>query len=334
MDAIDEHSRRLVHALVESGHPARYVAGDLSAVRRATTRPAWILLQYMPFSYGRWGVAPGLIRDAIALRRATGATFGVMVHEAWIAMDDFRTRLIGAYQRAQLRSLLLVADVVLVVTESFVETLGGRGVHVPVGSNITPAAISPDAARSALGIHDELVVTLFGTGHPHRALEHCEEALDALAAKRGADAIRVLNLGAGAAPLRVPGEIRIDTPGELPAADVSLRLRASDLLLMTFTDGVSTRRTTLMAGLEHGLPVVGLRGASTDEMLLSRPDALVLTPVGDRHAFTQAVLDITADRARLAAAGRAASELYAHHFDWPVAANRLMTAFAHVDRRS
>lgn len=332
MDAIDEYSRRLVGALVDSGHPVTYVPDGLSAVRRTVARPPWILLQYMPFSYGHWGIAPDLISDAIALKRATGATFAVMIHEAWIPMEDWRTCLIGAYQRLQLRALLLVADAVIVPTESLVGVFDGRPVHIPVASNITPNATTRRAARSELGIGDELVVTMFGTGQPHRALEHAEEALATLVAERGAGNLRVLNLGAGARPLQLPSELRVDTPGALPAADVSLRLRASDLLLMTFTDGVSTRRTTLMAGLAHGLPVVGLRGVSTDGVLLSHPEALVLTPVGDRTAFAHAVLDITSNSERLEAAGRAARALYVNSFDWPVAATRVMMALDRAHR--
>lgn len=103
---------------------------------------------------------------------------------------------------------------------------------------------------------------------------------------------------------------------------------------MTFTDGVSTRRTTLMAGLAHGLPVVGLSGTSTDTVLRRHPEALILTPVGDREAFARAVLAITSNVACLAAAGRAAQELYATEFDWPVIARRLMAVLETARRDS
>jgi glycosyltransferase involved in cell wall biosynthesis len=103
---------------------------------------------------------------------------------------------------------------------------------------------------------------------------------------------------------------------------------------MTFTDGVSTRRTTLMAGLAHALPVVGLRGVSTDGVLLKHPTALALTPVGDRQAFVKAVLDITVDRHRLETGGNAARALYTSHFDWPVAADRLLVALRRAQERS
>jgi glycosyltransferase involved in cell wall biosynthesis len=278
----------------------------------------------MPFSYGRWGFAPGLVRDAIAIKRVTGALLGVMVHEAWVAMVDWRTCLMGTYQRAQLRSLLLLADVLLVSTEYLRGALGSSAVHVPVGSNISPSVVTREHARRELGLRDELVVTLFGTGNPHRMLAHPEAALAALVEERGATNLRVLNLGAGAGPLRVPPGLRVDTPGSLPADELSRCLRASDVLLLSFSDGVSTRRGTLMAGLEHGLPVVSLSGVSTDDVLLKHPEALVLTPVGDHHAFSAAVLDITSDPLRLESTGRAARTLYASEFDWPVIAERLM----------
>ena len=50
-----------------------------------------------------------------------------------------------------------------------------------------------------------------------------------------------------------------------------MHLRASDMLLLPFSDGASTRRTTLMAGLSHALPVVGLQRTETDRVLWSVP---------------------------------------------------------------
>lgn len=190
-DAIDEYSRSLVDALRSIGCPVAYVPDGLGEVAQMERAPAWILLQYMAFSYGRWGFAPGLVRDALVLKR-NGVLVAVMVHEAWVPMTDWRTCTMGAYQRLQLRSLLRLADVVVVSIEAFAVRFGGGAVHLPVGSTISPTDVTRDAARRAVGIRDELVVTLFGTGHPHRALEHAEAALAALVAARGPEGIRVL----------------------------------------------------------------------------------------------------------------------------------------------
>lgn len=305
------------------------MSDGVRASRDTAVDPAWILLQYMPFSYGRWGFAPGLVRDVAALKRASGAPLGVMVHEAWVAMDTWRTGLMGAYQRIQLRSLLLLADVVAVSMESLTRRFGARAVHLPVGSNIAPIAMSREEARRQLQVDDnELVIALFGTSNPHRMLEHAEAALKALVTERGAGNLRVLNLGIGARSLRVPPQLRVHTPGALPTEDVSRCLRASDVLLLSFSDGVSTRRTTLMAGLAHEVPIVAVRGVSTDPILVDHPEAIALTPVGDREAFARTVVDITRDPEWLRNMGSAGRRLYESHFDWPVTAERLVNLFA------
>lgn len=329
VDAIAEHSRRLVAALNDAGSPARYVEDGLAAARRTAGRPPWFLLQYNPFSYGRWGVAPGLIRDAVLLRRQTGAVFAMLVHEPWGDVRDWRSALMSAYQRVQLSPLLLAADVVLATTEGRSRMLLQPARHVPVGSNITPVAATAAAARERGGISSEdLVIALFGTRHPSRALACAEAAISALAARRGADCIRVLNLGRGAPPLATPAGVEVECPGELEPEEVSWRLRASDLLLLPFTDGVSTRRTTLMAGLAHGLPIVGTQGVNTDDLIVRRPDAVALAPGGDVAAFAQTVMDLTADPARLHAMGSTGLRLYRDQFDWPVVARHVLSALA------
>jgi glycosyltransferase involved in cell wall biosynthesis len=103
-------------------------------------------------------------------------------------------------------------------------------------------------------------------------------------------------------------------------------LHASDLLLLPFTDGLSTRRGTLMAGLAHGLPVVGLRGFNTDRVLLQHPNALALTPHGDLNAYAAAVVELARDHVRRLETGIAAADLYQRQFDWPILARSVLAA--------
>ena len=333
VDAIDEYSRRLVEALCNHGVPTRYVAHGLPSAHRRIAHPRWLLLQYNPFSYGRWGIAPGLIREVLAFRRRTGVPIAVSVHEAWVDSSDrgrppWRSSLMGAYQHAQLAVLLRLADVVMAATEGLARKVGHRAIHVPVGSNVSPLPISQSDARLSLGFEDELIVTLFGRGHPSRALEYATAAIELLAQTRGPRALKVLNLGVDAPPARLSPDIGVVSRGHLTADDLSIHLRATDILLLPFTDGLSTRRTTLMAGLAHELPVVGLRGPGTDGVLADSREALTLTPIDDIDAFAYATLRLASDPERLRRAGRAAHELYATQFDWPVTARRVAAAMA------
>lgn len=333
VDAIDEYSRRLVAALCERGVLAQYVGDGLGAARREVAVPSWILLQYNPFAYGRWGFAPSLISQALRFRRETGAPLALCVHEGWVHFRDrgrapWRSAVMGAYQHAQLAALASAADVVIATTEALVHTLRRGAIHVPVGSNVTPVAAGHDAARARIGVHDELVVALFGTGHPSRALEYATAAIRHVADARGPRSLKVLNLGVGAPRLDLAPEIAVVSPGHLEPDELSLHLRASDMLLLPFMDGASTRRTTLMAGLAHGLPVVGLRSAATDRVLAERPDALTLTPIGDVAAYCDATLALAQDADRRDRVGHAARELYLVEFDWPVLARRVAAALA------
>jgi glycosyltransferase involved in cell wall biosynthesis len=331
--AIGEYSRHLAAALRAAGARAEYVDGGLAPLVRGARRPVWILLQYNPFSYGHWGVAPGLVRDAASVRRRWPRTsLVVTVHEPWMPVGDWRTALMGTYQQAQLRLLLRAADAVIVVRETLARQLGRACTHVPVGSNVLPVAVSSAAARARLGVGDRLVVALLGTNHRSRALDHAEAAIAALARQRGTERLRVLNLGRDSPPIAAPPGVDVQRPGNLQAYELSIHLRAADVLLLPFDDGLSTRRSTLMAGLAHGLPVVGLHGDNTDRILVDHPEAMVLTPVGDRAAFARATVDVTHDRGRLCARGDAARRLYEREFDWPVAARRVLAVLRGIRR--
>jgi glycosyltransferase involved in cell wall biosynthesis len=87
-------------------------------------------------------------------------------------------------------------------------------------------------------------------------------------------------------------------------------------VLLPFHDGVSTRRTTLMAALAHARPVLGLLGRNTDALLAGARDALALTPAGDRSAFSRAAIELTCDPRRMRSIGAAGRRLYETHFDW------------------
>jgi glycosyltransferase involved in cell wall biosynthesis len=234
----------------------------------------------------------------------------------------------SAYQRVQLQSLLQVADRIIVTTEAYGRAICRPAIHVPVGSNITPLGLTRERARERLRLGDELVVTLFGTGHPSRALHHVRSAIAMLATQRGSKGLKVFNLGLGSPRLRLSPEIDVLTPGRLEPNDISVRLHASDVLLLPFADGVSSRRTTLMAGLAHGVPVVGLYGRNTDRVFLERTEALRLTPFEDAQVFADVVARLCADQHALRALGEAGRRLYHAEFDWPVAARRVRAALA------
>lgn len=330
IDAIDQYTRHLVAALNARGLDARYVADGLAPALAVPATPPWVLLQYNPFRYGRAGVAPGLLADIHRLRRRFSAPLAVMVHEAWIDMTSPKSTAIGAWQRAQLRLLLRSADAIMASTEPLAAELGCGALHVPVGSNIPPAAVSGTAARAELDLDERLVIALFGRDHPSRALNYAEEAIAAIWRRHDCRPLTVLNIGSDAPPVRVPAGVELRTTGQLEPLAISCHLSASDLALLPFRDGVSTKRSTLMAALAHGVGVLGLRGHNTDPMLAQAQDAITLTDVGDVAAYARAAARLAGDRDRLARLGLSGRTLYESQFDWPVVASRVQVVLERV----
>jgi glycosyltransferase involved in cell wall biosynthesis len=119
--------------------------------------------------------------------------------------------------------------------------------------------------------------------------------------------------------------VRLIEPGRLEASDLARHLAAADLFVAPFVDGVSTRRTTLMAALQHGLPVVGTDGRLTDGVLRSS-HALTLVSVDDRQGLSDAARGLAGDPGRRHALGAAGRELYERAFAWPVIAATIVAA--------
>jgi glycosyltransferase involved in cell wall biosynthesis len=324
VDGIRDYADRLADSLTQAGLE---VAVDHEP---PDARPAdVILLNYNPFSYGRRGFAPGL---AANLRRARrhGSLIGLIVHESYVPPLNWRWALMGAWQRRQLRMVNRCADLIFTPVEPLARELEELGpkrpvVHLPVGSNLPDMRHCRDSERDRLEIdEDALVIAAFGTGHPSRRIEDVAAAANA-AADLGGQVV-VLNLGAGAPPIRGVREwVRLVEPGWLEASDVARHLAAADLFVAPFVDGVSTRRTTLMAALQHGLPVVGTDGRLTDDVL-RRSDALTLVPADDRKRLEDAIRWLAGDADQRLARGAAGRELYERSFDWPVISAAIVAA--------
>jgi glycosyltransferase involved in cell wall biosynthesis len=344
VDAIRDASGQLARALAAEGAvavvcmrpdggrwpewPARRANGSKSAAE------PWdvLLLQYNPFLYGRYGFAPWLVWNLARLRRRRRRPrIALMVHEPYVPMKGWRWTLMGLWQRLQLALLRASSDVVFVSIEVWTDRLDHQPpsrptTHLPVGSNLPDRRCSRGEARRLLGAGDaELVVATLSSGHPSHDLDLVEAALRALA-ERGRECV-FLALGAGARlPLGLPRGVRVERPGELSAEELADRLAAADIFMAPLIDGISTRRTTAMAALQHGLAVVATDGPLTDRVFREFPDAVGLVPVGEPALFAAEVVRLAEQPAIRASLAGAGERLYHLELDWRVSARRLLGA--------
>lgn len=295
-----------------------------------------LIWQYVPHMYGHGGVnryLPRFIRELHQARRPQV----VIAHEIAADYSWHPARFWYAWNhRRQWNQILKFADVIPIGCGRWVEDWSRRRRRaapkmftLPSPSNLPLEPIPPNhRAHWRRDQHldpNTRVLAYFGTLNPSKQLPWILEAWATAHSPQDPVAFVVI----GAAPsVRLEGELRpyFRPLGHLPAAEASRALSAVDLLALPFIDGISERRGSLMAGLQHGLPVVSTLGHNTGSEL-TKAEWLALTPVEDRFAFVRTVGDLLADptsRAQLGAAGKAQ---YDRHFAWPVVVERLRQRF-------
>ena len=126
------------------------------------------------------------------------------------------------------------------------------------------------------------------------------------------------------------GDILLST-GYLEAADASRALATCDALALPFTDGVSLRRTSLLAALDHGLPVVTTYPKHpTPE--LQESDALLLVPPDDPRALSDALHRLYENPAQGEILSAAARQ-FARRFSWPRIAEHTLAVYSAACQR-
>jgi glycosyltransferase involved in cell wall biosynthesis len=288
-------------------------------------RPRRLLVQWVPHAFGwrslnlpfcLWLAGRGR-RDRVE----------VMVHEPFVPFaGSWRQRAAAGVHRAMTVLLLRAARAVWLSCGGWEAVLRpyalGRRLPfrwLPVPSNV-PVRRDPDAvsALRARVAPDRLLLGHFGT-YGGLVTELLRPALVTLLRRRADLGVLLLGRGGGRFRDDLARELpdlagRLHAAPDLPPAVLSHHLQACDLLLQPYPDGVSGRRTSLMAGLAHGKPVVTTEGPLT-EKLWGESGAVRLVPAGkpdELAATTDRLLDDPAGRARLAAAG---ADLYRDRFD-------------------
>jgi len=106
---------------------------------------------------------------------------------------------------------------------------------------------------------------------------------------------------------------RLHATGTLAADDVSRHIRACTVMMQPYPDGISSRRTSAMAPLAHGVPIVTTEGPLS-ESVWREAGAVVLVPAGEAATLADAVASLAADPARQRDLSRKSRELYESKF--------------------
>jgi glycosyltransferase involved in cell wall biosynthesis len=109
---------------------------------------------------------------------------------------------------------------------------------------------------------------------------------------------------------------RVHGTGVLPDEAVSMHVAACDLMLQPYPDGVSSRRTSAMVALSHGVPMVTTTGWLT-ESLWEESGAAELVCADQPERLAGAAAQLLESPSRRATLGSRALSLYLLRFDMP-----------------
>ena len=291
-------------------------------------QPDWILVEYVPFLYSRIGVNFWLPL-AVCWMRLAGMRVLLTVHEPFVEIDSLKHAVMGPAQRLMIWLLILGSTKVAVTTSRWTRLIAPfasrtRMFCAPVASPFPNVAMTADeraCLRADLGIGpaDIVVATLRPTG----AGKLWASTLGVWTRLRETHAhAKLLVIGVTDEEWQELGDVPDMIPtGYVSPERASRLLSCADVFIALFVDGVSTRRTSVMAAMAHGLPIVTTGSPFTDAIFESSPIATRAPGNGD---------GILADLDELMRQpevrkkrGRASREFYVKHFDWPVLADRL-----------
>lgn len=327
-----EHGTAAAAGVVVHRELGRFAVSDLRRTGRMLDQfkgPRRLLVQWVPHGYGYqamnlpfclwlWNRAFSH-RDRVEL----------MVHEPFLSFGEGSWRQNGVAVVHRLMTIILLSAVsrVWMTIPAWGKRLRpyalGKQIQftwLPVASNIPVVddAASVDAIRSRYVGAEGSIVGHFGTCDRH-ITDLLLGSVPSLL--QNGNKPSMLFLGRGSELMREElirrhPEIadRLHATGELEAAELSAHVSACDVMLQPYIDGVSSRRTSVMVALAHGVPIVTTTGELT-ESLWAESAAVSLVPAGDVAAFlneTRALLTDETKRLRLSAAART---LYDERFD-------------------
>jgi glycosyltransferase involved in cell wall biosynthesis len=216
---------------------------------------------------------------------------------------------------------------------------------IPLGPNIEPqppAGFERSAWRAKLGLKPgTFLLAYFGFLNESKGGEELIEAL-ALLRQGGLDAHLLLIGGdvGQADPTNVAYAQKVQAlieqyglkevvhrTGYVEQPEVSASLFAADALVMPYRDGASFRRTTLLAALRHGCPIITTTPADLRLMPEIKPgENMLLVPPREATALAQVICTLAGDRAlqqKLAQGAWQLSEL----FNWEQIAGQTLRVY-------
>jgi glycosyltransferase involved in cell wall biosynthesis len=338
-DAVEEYCKYLADALQPHGvqMEIRRVPWEIHGWKESLHvlemmatqwKDNWVFLQYTALAWSPRGFPQKVIR-VIKILKTAGARVAVVFHD----LEPYPgSRIIDSLRRfvqvQTMRKAVALADaaVFTVPPEKLSWTPGiemARSAFIPVGPNL------PISTEDSPVLRDSPVLTIGvfsitggdpGTSETNAivdAVRHAAEKIGNLRLSvfgRHAE-VREGTLRDG---LRaVPVEVSVE--GVVDPRQVVKRLSECDVLLFV-RGNISSRRSSAIAGIACGLPVIAFSGSETAPPITEA--GVVLIPPGGQQELNEALVRVLSDSVYRNELSSRSKTAFREHFAWPAVADR------------
>ncbi len=301
-------------------------------------RPDRLMIQYIPYLYSKkWGIHFFLPLWVLCLRFFIRKPILLIVHELHYPIQfNPKGLLIGIPQFLQFIFIALLSSKISFTFEApykiYSKLFFWKKVFlIPVGANIKRVAFDSLIPLDEKISRDTTVLLHFGGSHPTNLFHYEFAALGAILQK-----FKNVNLFyAGLTQNKIDTLLefyhfthlreRITALGFLSEQEVSAWITRSNLILAPFLDGISTRRTSAMAALEHEKPLLTTRSWSTNTEI-PWEDFCYITPIEPSRKFNEMAISILEHPKEAEQMGHKAKLYYDKNFSYPVITHKLLQA--------
>ncbi len=308
--------------------------------------PGIVLLQYVPNALGAGGLN---VPFCWWLRRIRGRQdIRVMFHEpyfyfSWNPAGNLR----AAVQRLMARLLVEASRTVFLSTETWRRYLppSSHSTVLPMPSTIPRSCdleaaarfrerlpgVRPGSDRGQTGVRPGSIelVGHFGTYGDHVARE-LEPIVPLVLDARPSAHFVFIGRGSEAFAAALRGRCarfaaRIHSTGPLSSMDAAAAIRACDVMVQPYPDGITTRRTSAMAAMTNGVATVSTTGDLT-EPVWSDTKAIALAPATNARATAAQTIELLGNASLRAQLGESARRAYDAHFAIEESVGALLTS--------
>jgi glycosyltransferase involved in cell wall biosynthesis len=288
--------------------------------------PGIVLVQYVPNAFGARGANLPFCRW-VREQAHSGCDVRVMFHEPYFYYSLNRPwrNALAAVQRMMAAELIKASRCIYMSSSNWVRYLSPYAalpdsLVLPIPSTIPERADPRRETHFRASIQGPVpapVIGHFGTYGEHLAAELMrvfsplvERPPDVRLAFLGQRSVEFLESLQSVMP---DVAARTWASGWLDPRNTAAALRACDLLLQPYPDGVTTRRTSVMAGLQNGVATVTTDGFLTEDVWREALPA-ALAPAGDTQAMMGVISSLLGDAEARRTLARRGRHIYRERF--------------------